>query len=154
MIQNNQSPVPKRLFSGQLKDTEASHSGRNLSDETESLRCLQCGGDFSVAMVTTSLSIPLHCYIMILTGQCEWVYVQTHVLLESLVAVEESSKTCIVFLKIHSVQANWTYLCRLIIVGALLGVSNCFVWNNGVSASDGIFSICMFTGTPSKFSLF
>ena len=36
-----------------------------------------------IAMVTTSLSIPLQCYIIILTGQCEWVYEHTNVLFET-----------------------------------------------------------------------
>lgn len=62
-------------------------------------------------------------------------------LLKSLLGVGESSNTCIAFLKIHSVQANYTHLCRLKIVTASPGVSDCFIWNDGVSASGGILKI-------------
>lgn len=75
-------------------------------------------------------------------------------LLESLVVVEEALICVLSFLR-----STVFRLIKVICTGLYLSVlcleyPNCFVRNDGMSASDGIFNIHMIIGTPNKFSLF
>lgn len=74
MIQNNWNPVPEGLCSGWLMDNLSKSFWQEPERGDGITQTSPVGWRSFVAMVTTSLSLPVLHYIIVLTGQCEFMY--------------------------------------------------------------------------------